>query len=196
MAKAAGGHAAPAVCGGELGSLRGQHRLQILPLLSAIRSELVVVPLAGQEHLLDNGGGPARYAASSIMHHMRGCGPHPVQALKSTSPIAMASQAAGLAVSSSMGAVAPPGLTDCILCDHNETLTLFSHFMQASLLRWSCVWTLCCLVPACSSIQVVACLPAEVVVAFHAVSEPCLFTINSTPLKICSYVKSADFLGF
>ena len=34
------------------------------------------------------------------MHHTRGCVPHPVQALKSMSPIAMALQVAGLAMSS------------------------------------------------------------------------------------------------
>jgi len=47
----------------------------------------------------------------------------------------MAQTAAAVAVSPPMGALPPPTLTDCILCDHSNTLTIFSHFFQVVVVR-------------------------------------------------------------
>ncbi|KAL4420251.1 hypothetical protein ABPG77_003430 [Micractinium sp. CCAP 211/92] len=54
------------------------------------------------------------------------------QTLAATPPVAMSQTAASVAAGPPLGAVPPPTLTDCILCDHSEVLTLFNHFFQAA----------------------------------------------------------------
>jgi hypothetical protein len=53
------------------------------------------------------------------------------QALAATPPFAMAQTAATVAASPPLGALPPPTLIDMVLCDHSNTLTLFSYFFQA-----------------------------------------------------------------
>jgi hypothetical protein len=48
----------------------------------------------------------------------------------------MAQTAAAVAVLPPMGALQPPTVIDCILCDHGNTLTLFNHFFQEGGLDW------------------------------------------------------------
>ncbi|KAL4428340.1 hypothetical protein ABPG75_002429 [Micractinium tetrahymenae] len=52
--------------------------------------------------------------------------------LAATPPATMSQSAAAVAAGPPLGALPPPSLTDCILCDHSQTLTLFNHFFQAA----------------------------------------------------------------
>jgi hypothetical protein len=66
------------------------------------------------------------------------------QALAGTTPGTMAQTAAAVAVLPPMGAVQPPTVIDCILCDHGNTLTLFNHFFQAGGGRCCLAWPFPC----------------------------------------------------
>lgn len=52
--------------------------------------------------------------------------------LAATPPVAMSQTAAAVASGPPLGGVPPPTLSDCILCDHSQVLTLFNHFFQAA----------------------------------------------------------------